>query len=43
MKVINKAIIESKAAFKALIEATKALKVAPQAAKTVVYLRPKAF
>ena len=43
MKVINKAIIESKAAFKALIEAVKALKVAPQAAKTVVYLRLKAF
>ena len=43
MKVINKAIIESNAASKALIEAAEALRVAPQATKTVVYLRPKAF
>ena len=41
--VINKAVIESKAASKALIEAAKAQKVAPQATKTVVYLRLKAF
>ena len=43
LKVFNKAIIESKAASKAPIESAKALKVAAQVAKTVVYLRLKAF
>ena len=43
MKVINKAIIESMVASKALLGAAKALKVAPQATKTFVYLRLKAF